>query len=419
VLDSLFALKTNGIKFGLEKTASAAHQLGSPQNTYPCFHVAGTNGKGSVCTFIDAMLRHQGMSTGLFTSPHIIDFEERFVVNGQPVTTDEWLSVFGDIETVATGADMTFFEATTVLAFELFRRAHVDWAVFEVGMGGRLDSTNVVTPRVSVIARIDLDHRDYLGADIVTIAGEKLGIVKPGVPLVMQWNDDAAVRARAEQRCTELSARLAWVRSGDAADVVVGPDSTAFTYKGQRFSTRMRGAFQVLNALTAIRAVEVAGFTDLALLAQGLSGAFVPGRFQVVDVGGRTYVFDVGHNPDAARALSGALATRFPGKSVCVVAGVMHDKDHARVIAQLCSIASTLILTRPHTDRAEDAQVLASEVPAGWPGRVRVAVTVAEAVSLAATEDCDVVCVTGSFYTVGEAMTALGVRPYADSGPPR
>jgi dihydrofolate synthase/folylpolyglutamate synthase len=178
----------------------------------------------------------------------------------------------------------------------------------------------------------------------------------------------------------------------------------------------MRGAFQVLNALTAIRAVEVAGFTDLALLAEGMRAAFVPGRFQVVEVDGRTHVFDVGHNPDAARALTQALAARFPGKTVCVVAGVMHDKDHAQVIAHLCGIASTLILTRPNTDRAEDALVLASDVPAAWSGRVRVAATVAEAVAMAAAEQCDVVCVTGSFYTVGEAMAALGVRPYPQAG---
>jgi len=168
----LFSLATRGIKYDLDRMRHAALMCNNPQDQYSSFHVAGTNGKGSTCAFLESVLRSCGKKTGLFTSPHLVRFEERFMINGRPIGEALWLAVYEDLRPTIDEQELTFFEATTLMAFELFLREKVEWAVFETGLGGRLDATNVVVPRVSVISRLALDHKEYLGNDLVSVAGK-------------------------------------------------------------------------------------------------------------------------------------------------------------------------------------------------------------------------------------------------------
>ncbi|NLE02707.1 MAG: bifunctional folylpolyglutamate synthase/dihydrofolate synthase, partial [Fibrobacter sp.] len=189
----LYSLVNKGIKYDLDRMIAAANSINNPQTFYKSFHVAGTNGKGSTCSFIESVLRASGFKTGLYTSPHILRFEERFRVNGEIVTEDKWLSVYKDIHDKLDIYNLTFFEASTLIAFELFKRENVDWAVFETGLGGRLDATNIIMPQVSVITRIAMDHMDLLGNTLADIAKEKFGIIKKDTSVVCAENSDPPI----------------------------------------------------------------------------------------------------------------------------------------------------------------------------------------------------------------------------------
>ncbi len=409
----LFLRTTHGIKLGLDRMIAAADRIGNPQREYRGFHVAGTNGKGSVCAYLDSCLRRMGYRTGLFTSPHIVAFEERFVIDGRPVESEAWVEVYRDIEPVIADLDLTFFEVATLIAFELFKRERIQWAVFETGMGGRLDATNIVLPAVSVITRIAMDHMQFLGDDIVSIAREKLGMVKQGIPLVMAEPDMPAVAELALELCAKSGSICRFV-SGKSAQPEDAPPGVGsrFTFHHRQFTLPLLGKYQVLNALLAITALENAGFEDREIMAEGLHAAFLPGRFQVVLVRGRTVVFDVGHNPDAAAAFVGAMKDLFPKKSVCIVTGIMTDKDAAGVLAQYCGIAKRIILTRPNVERSSSTRDLRSSLPREFPGDVCEIEAVSDAVAAALAEHEDVVCIVGSFFTVGEGMVALGIEPF-------
>ncbi len=215
----LFNRTTKGIKLGLDRMFAAAATLGNPQNAYQCIHVAGTNGKGSTSAFIESVLREHGFKTGLFTSPHIISFEERFMINGKPIITRQWMDVYRSVEPIIEDLRLTFFEAVTLLAFELFKREKVEWAVFETGMGGRLDSTNIIIPKVASITAIAMDHMNFLGDNLLSIAGEKLGIVKKGIPLVMALPLQKEIVELAWAKCKELNAPCFFVSGKDALDI--------------------------------------------------------------------------------------------------------------------------------------------------------------------------------------------------------
>ena len=408
----LFSLAARGIKYDLARMAMAAARCGNPQQAYPSFHVAGTNGKGSTCAYIESALRHCGIRTGLFTSPHIVNFEERFMVNGRPVAESVWLPVYRDLQPVIEEFGFTFFEATALMAFEIFKREKVEWVVFETGLGGRLDATNVVVPRVSVITRVAMDHMEYLGHDLASIAGEKLGIAKKNVPLVFAAPEGSAVRALADARCGEIGTSCEFVSGEEAEACAFGPDGAAFRWEGGAYRINLRGDFQIVNALTALHALKAAGFTDAPRVAEGLREARLPGRFQVETVRGRTVVFDVGHNPNAAEAFCNSLQSRFRGKSLSLVLGVMKDKDIAGMMAQYARVAHRLILSAPATERAARPDVLRALVPPEFLGECAISPNVGAAVDAAFQGTEEVICIAGSFFTVGEAMGYLGIKPY-------
>ena len=408
----LFARTSHGIKLGLERMEKAVLRFDNPQDGYVSIHVAGTNGKGSVCAFIESALRHSGMKTGLFTSPHIVDFEERFIINGRPVESGEWVDVYKNMETVIAELDLTFFEAATLIAFELFKRERVEYAVFETGLGGRLDSTNVLKPRVSVITRIAMDHMGYLGNDLLSIAGEKLGIIKGRVPLVMTDPDSQDVRRLALSLCLQKGIPCEFIAAGEASGVAETEDGTSFTYHNQKFELPLAGAYQVENAMTAIKALKAAGINDMTAIAAGMKKTYLPGRFQTVSINGKTVIFDVGHNPDAASAFVKTLSSRHPDTVACFVTGIMKDKDSAAMFEQYCKKASRIILTKPDVERSTQTSDLRTKIPEWFEAEVLEIKNVNKAVSAALASPEKTICIIGSFFTVGEAMTALSIRPY-------
>jgi dihydrofolate synthase/folylpolyglutamate synthase len=404
--------RSRGIKYDLSRIAEAVNRAGHPERAYDTFHVAGTNGKGSICAMAESVFRCAGERTGLFTQPHLVDFEERFLVNGRPVLPEAWVQAYIDLEEIIIDLGLTFFEISCLLAFELFRREKVTWAVLETGMGGRLDGTNVVTPRVSVIAGISLEHTDYLGKTLRAIAGEKLGIVKRGVPLVMLEPAEAEVRKLAQETCAQRGAPLTFVSSRSASNVSESGQGSRFEFRGGAYEVPLAGEHQVANAVAALAALQAVGVGERDVLAKGLRETSIPGRFQVVRVRDKTFVFDIAHNPRAAEVTAATLRERFAGKRIGVVTGIMDDKDVGGILAPLNAVAEFFVFTRPGTHRAHPAEKLHTFLPRDARPHVT-AHGVADALEHAMASSANVVCVTGSCYTVGEAMQVLDVRPYA------
>jgi dihydrofolate synthase / folylpolyglutamate synthase len=410
----LFSLSARGIKYDLERMRDAAAAIGNPQRTYPCVHVAGTNGKGSVCAYLESCLRASGLRTGLFTSPHLVRFEERFMIGGMPVHEPVWLESYRDLQPVIDRFRLTFFEASTLIAFEIFKRNRVEWAVLETGLGGRLDATNVVVPAVSVISRIALDHKEYLGNDLASIFYEKLGIVKKGIPLVIAEPEDGRLRALVRERCNALDAPFYFVNKNEADGCVIDAVGASFLFHGQDYRINLAGEFQVSNALCALSALKAAGVTagHAEAVVKGMDRTRLPGRFHTMNVKDRTVVFDVGHNPDAAMTFCRALKEKYKGQSVCFVLGIMNDKDIAGMLVHYAAAAGRIICTAPVTERAAPAETIKNLVPGDFKGRVSAASTIVLAIEEAFASKENVICIAGSFFTVGEAMGYLDIDPY-------
>jgi dihydrofolate synthase/folylpolyglutamate synthase len=333
------------------------------------------------------------------------------MISGRPVGEHFWISVYRDLQKVIEELELTFFEATTLMAFELFKREGVDWAVIETGLGGRFDSTNVAAPRVSVITHLAMDHMEFLGDTLDLIAMEKLGIVKRETPLVMVRPDDEAVRALVLQRCAEMHAPCVFTPAEIPGDADY--QGSRFQWNGSVYRVNLCGKFQRQNAVSALEALSAAGFTDQDRIGEGIANTWLPGRFQVISLRGKTIVFDVGHNPDAAETFCSSFAERYGSRKATVVLGIMRDKDFALMIPHYSRIAERLIFARPQTGRAADPETLLKQVPADFSGVALTQPTVASAVVHGLQCQADVLCVAGSFFTVGEAMGFLETDPYA------
>jgi dihydrofolate synthase / folylpolyglutamate synthase len=405
---SLFALSSKGIKYDLGRITDAAARIDNPQNHFTSIHIAGTNGKGSTCAYIESIYRAAGCRTGLFTSPHLISFEERFSINGKTVTEEEWIAIYAKLQDIIKECKLTFFEATMLIAIELFKQRKVEWAVFETGMGGRLDATNILHPQVTVITRIAMDHKEYLGNTIEAIAAEKLGIVKKNTPLVIADPVDGNLRELVVNTCKQNNAACTFISENMVTSINESVAGNAFNYKGVAFSTLMAGRFQVVNALCAIEAVMQSGFyIDLKTYRQGIAEMSIPGRFQKIIVRGKTVVIDVGHNPDATLAFCTTLRRQFPSETICIVTGIMADKEYHLMIRQYADVAHHIIVTQPKTDRAASAAMLAHLLPEE---KRTIRIDVGDAVREALRREEQVVAIVGSFYTAGEAMSALATE---------
>jgi dihydrofolate synthase/folylpolyglutamate synthase len=405
---ALFARARHGMKLGLDRMERALAELGHPERCAPAFHVAGTNGKGSVCAFLASACRTAGLRTGLYTSPHLEHFGERFQVDGVPASEAQLLAAYSALQSKLPWAfegpeSLTFFELVTLLGFHLFAEAGVDVMVIEVGLGGRLDATNVLTPLVSCVTRIGFDHQEYLGETIAKIAAEKAGILKPGVPAVIARQPTEASEA-IERRARELGVPL--FREGAEFETLTS-------------TLGLRGGHQRSNGAVARQALRLARERGLPIadeaIEKGLAEARWPGRMETVRTSPEL-VLDGAHNPDGAQALVEALRQYYPRARRHLVIGVLGDKDVRGVVETLASVADTLTFTQPESPRAMPASALASLLPG--PREVRIdssaMAAVEQALLHAAPEDVVVVC--GSLYLVGEVRAGLRGR---QSGGPR
>ena len=418
-LEFLFARTTGASRLGLERTRALLAALGDPHRSLRALHIAGTNGKGSVAATLEALLRARGLRVGKYTSPHLVDFRERILVNGEPMPGEAVVAfierALPDIERI--GA--TFFEATTVMALEHLARAGVDVAVIETGLGGRLDATNVVHPLVAGITTIGFDHMEYLGDTLEQIAVEKAGICKPGVPAVI-GEPSPPMAAELERLARVAGAEPVLVVGRDLTlrDIVVGGEGTTFTVAhddgvARELHTPLIGLHQAFNAATALLMLEAAGpalavsFDDAA---KALEGVRLAGRFQRVD----GWIFDVAHNPDGMRVVVQTLATVRPSRPLVALLCVLGDKDWRAMIELLGPRVDRLVLTQAPTAPASRAWD-----PDAAGAFARTAGFVAEVIGdfdeamrrarvLGAT-----VLVTGSFHTVGDALARLQRSPVA------
>ena len=421
-LEYVFGLELFGVKLGLDNIRALTEALGHPERQYRSVHVAGTNGKGSVTAMVDRALGAAGYRSGRYTSPHLVALNERFVVAGDAVSTDALETVAADVRDTILAllashrlqAPPTFFEATTAVAFELFRRCRVDMAVCEVGLGGRLDATNVLVPTVSAVTSIGHDHRDQLGDTLAHVAVEKAGIIKPGTPVVIgpMATQPAAVMAAVAR---ERAARL--VRAYDGVTV---RDEGHTERGGRRITLRtprhdygvvemaLAGTHQIDNAVVAVRVLEMldelgARVPPEAVVA-GLERVRWPGRLdrrRLPD--GRDLLLDAAHNLEGAASLAAFLKDEPEGPRVLVF-GAMRDKDVAGMLACLMPMVSAGILAAAPGARAADPSELAriahSTVPAT---PVHVAPSSAAALTLAWRHASRVV-VAGSIFLIGEIL---------------
>lgn len=424
MLDRLFALETFGIKLGLDNIARLTAALGHPERSFMSIHVAGTNGKGSVTAIAHAALVAGGVRAARYVSPHLVDLTERFVIGPAPVSQDDLAEVATDVLDCADALRATgelpvyptFFEATTAIAFELFRRARVEVAVIEVGLGGRFDSTNVIPAAAGAITSIGLDHQDLLGDTVEAIAFEKAGIIKPGMTVVTGALPDGArdvVRAVAAERgarivdATEADVERT-IEDGRATLVVRTPEDR---YGPLRLA--LRGEHQIGNAVVAIRLLEAAREGGVRVsreaIARGLTDVEWPGRLELMRLpGGSTVLLDAAHNADGARALAAYLGRWHPERPTLVI-GMMRDKDVAGIVTALLPVVSRVIATAANTPRALPAHELAGRIASCGDIDVRAESDPDAAVDLALSNDRSV-CVSGSIFLVGAVRDRLRAR---------
>ena len=426
-IERLFARRSLGIEPGLDAMRVLMDGLGNPHETYGVIHVAGTNGKGSVCAMIEGVVRAWGIPVGLYTSPHLVRFHERFRVDGGDIDDGEVAEAIREIETqfpavaAARGREPTFFECATAIAFSHFRRRGVRLAVVETGMGGRLDATNVVQPLLSVITRVEIEHTAYLGTDTATIAGEKAGIIKPGRTVVCGSMDTAAserIRAAAVQH------RAALVTAGDAVTVALGdvrPDGQHVRVESReqtygKIRMPLLGAHQAENLATAVAALEVLGGLvgcplDRAVLQRGMDLTRWRGRCEVVWEA-PPVVLDGAHNPGGAAVLADVLKLLFRGRPLGLVLGMHDDKDAAGFMKAFGGRVKRLWAVPLQDTRVmAPTDIAAAGMRAGWEAE---ASSLREGLSAAcrwADANGGVVCVCGSLYLVGETLALLEQEP--------
>ena len=399
-----------GVKPGLESIRAVCAAMGNPQDSLRVVHVAGTNGKGAVCALIDSALRAAGFRTGRYTSPHLVSLNERFFLDGAPVSTEKLNSAFrsltshfqarnSELETLT--SQLTYFELLTATAFGLYLRERVDYLVLETGLGGRLDATNLVKkPEVCIITRIGLDHCDWLGHTIAEIAAEKGGIIKHDVPVVLGAMPEEA-RAVLERIAAERHAPCLYAPE----------NSQPSTLNPQPSTLNLRGTFNRENAVTAFSALKVLGIEDAAI-ARGFASVVWPGRYQRLTVGGRRFLVDGAHNPPAMRALVDSLKAEpqeseggFPVRSV--LCGFCGDKDVAanlKILREVAETGSAVPIRNPRTLPSERTAALMRE--AGFRS-----VTVCETLDEALDQAPDGTVVCGSLFLAGEVLERLGALP--------
>jgi dihydrofolate synthase/folylpolyglutamate synthase len=411
-LDKIYNLRGGMIDLRLDRMHHALALFGHPENTFPSIHIAGTNGKGSTAAMLHCILSRAGYRTALYTSPHLVSFTERIRLGDGEITQDEVVTIAEAIwqKTAAVDVPLTFFEFNTVMAFIYFARSGTDVAVVEVGLGGRLDATNVITPIVSAITTISKDHEAYLGPDELSIAREKAGIIKPQVPVVV---------GKVSEEVAELLRKIADERRSPAyllgADFNFSlKDDRFFDYTGikQHFSNielALVGRHQRSNASVALAVVE--SIRDRfpvgeGTIREGLQQVRWPGRFDVM-FERPTVILDGAHNPEGVNALADELRGRRQGRNIKLLFATMADKEWEIMLRALSTAVDEVIFTRVDMERSADPQMLAEKLSKPIPHRVIADARVALRTLLNEADDRDIIVVAGSLYLLGEVRPML------------
>ena len=412
-LQTMYGLRRFGIILGLETIERILSALGNPQNNFASIHVAGTNGKGSVASALSSILHESGYKVGLYTSPHLVRFNERICVNNQQISDGDVVKSYKAVQGVHHGErSPTFFEFATAMALYEFGRQNVDWAVIETGMGGRYDATNIITPAISIITNVSLEHRDYLGNTLAQIAREKAGIIKQRTPVV------TAVKQRQTQ-----SVILGVAQKQSAPVYMLGKEFSVrrsptgdFSYYGientwRKLQTPLLGHYQVQNAALALAASELLNEDKANIsfksIQDGLLKTRWPGRLEIVSHK-PLVILDGAHNLIAARNLSRYLTERLANRRITLVVGILDDKPYGAMLKSLLPVCSRAVITRAKTERALPPQKLyaaAKKIISDVTTAPTVAAAAKQAIEAAGPND--VVCIAGSLYVVGEAKEAI------------
>ncbi len=408
-LSWLETLSPREIDLGLDRVQAVMGRLDLARPAR-VVHVAGTNGKGSCAALLESLLRELGGTVGCYTSPHIVDYNERIRVDGAPVPDADIIAAFERVEAVRQGVPLTYFEYGTLAALVVFERAGADSLVLEIGMGGRLDAVNAVEPDAGIITNVALDHCDWLGPDVETIAAEKAGIMRPGKPLVFGSRQvPRAIVAQAERMGADL-----WIAGRDFDS---GRAGSGWHWRGRAASLQdlalpsLYGSVQVRNAaavLAVCEALQLDGLLARDVADRAFGRVAIPGRFQRLEAG-RRWLLDVAHNPDAARVLAESLGELGHAGPVTAIIGVLADKDVAGIIDAMATRVDRWIAVTPDCPRAMAARELATLVANRCNKPCLVADTPADGLrhADACAGDDALVLVTGSFYTVGPALRYL------------
>jgi dihydrofolate synthase/folylpolyglutamate synthase len=410
-LEYLFGLEKFGMIFGLDNIRWLLDIVENPHYFIQTVHIAGTNGKGSVATMLTHILKEGGFKVGKYTSPHLVSFTERITVNEKEITEEEVADITEYIRGRVIEKDknrpFTFFDFTTALAFEYFRREKVDIAVIETGLGGRLDSTNVILPLLSIITNIAYDHSDLLGSSLANIAFEKAGIIKQGVPVVSAC--EGISEKIIEDRAKELHCQ-AYTLNRDFSYEKTDDQRLAYRGISRNFGdvfVNLYGDHQLTNCALALCASEVLSslgfFVQDDTILHALSRVTWQGRLEKVKEG-PLVLLDAAHNPHGVHALSEFIQTHFRDKKKILVFGVMKDKEYEKMLEEIVPAMDTIILTKPNVERALSPYSMQSCLDnAIITDNMRNALEKAKTM---ATEK-DLILVTGSFYTIGEAKTII------------
>lgn len=435
----LYALQKYGIKFGLDNTIRLLSLLDNPQNSFKSIHIAGTNGKGSTAAMIASILQTAGFKVGLFTSPHLVSFTERIKVNNIEIKEQEVVELAKEIKKIiqrsqkssdseppnfrTSELNPTFFEFVAAMAFLYFKRKNVEWAVVETGMGGRLDATNILIPKVSAITNISYDHREFLGQTLKEIAAEKAGIIKDGIPVVSSAQEPEVMEVITEKATAKGSGLFVYGRDFFSRPGNVDIHGITFYYEGRERLDELRvpltGMHQVENASIAVKAIELIMEKESIPspnVRKGLSQTQWHGRLELIKNGecNCDILIDGAHNPSASKILADSLQRYFiPSyEKVILILGIMADKDIEGIMKPLLPLASGIIFTAPDYERAASPEKLAACArKSGFLSRITNSVK--GAIDLA-KEDAEMssrktlIVITGSFYTIGESKIYLG-----------
>jgi len=416
-LDKIYKLGRFGIKLELDTILNILKTLNNPQKNYHIVHVAGTNGKGSTATYIASILQKAGFKTGLYTSPHLVKFNERISINGKQISNDQIVEAYEIVHAADIGKrKATFFEIATAMGFYHFSKKTVDWAVIETGMGGRFDATNVIKPEISVITNLSIEHTDYLGKTIKALAKEKGGIIKKNTPAVIgvsQPSGLAVIKKLAKEKSSDL-----FVYKKDFS-IRKNPNQDVYTYRGlnKRFHhivKPLQGDHQKENLSLALAACELIfeklQKTDIkydfneTLVQNGLLLAKWPGRLEYVRQN-PLVILDGAHNLMAARILGKHLSSTLKNRKLTLVLGILDDKPYEKMLKSLVPCASHIIITKAKINRSLDPSILKETAQKFTTHPVTIIEDVKEAVTHAIdnSNEEDAICVAGSLYVVGEA----------------